>query len=144
MSNWLARTLNTLTVGRPQRVGPTYKVIGPRPGAVVKAPPRFAWDEKRWTQRDVGDSIEFVGTYRVYDRAARKWRQFHGVIRQQAGNFYTYIADPPPEVKEHRHGACLQLANAPWFRLHWNQPPASADAALIYMERMLDESLNRR
>ena len=52
------------------------------------------------------------------------------------------IADPPAEVKKHRHGACLQLVEAPWFLLHWNRPPHTLDDGLLYMERMLDESLN--
>lgn len=143
MNSWFKR-LWTDIAGRPKTVGPSYRVIGPQPSAVVQAPPRFAWDEKRWTRKQAGTAVELVGSYSVYDHTRRCWRTFQGFIRQQGGGIHAYIADPPPEMKRHPHGACLQLANAPWFRLHWNHPPASADAALIYMERMLDESLNRR
>jgi len=125
-------------------VAPTRRVIGPSPDLVVAAPARFAWDEKRWQHKQVGDRVEFTGRYRVFDQQTRTWREFQGYISHLGRDIATYIADPPVEMKQHPHGACLQLTTAPWFRLHWNRHPATVDDALIYMERMLDESLNRR
>jgi len=35
------------------------------------------------------------------------------------------------------------MVQYPWFRLHWRRNPDSLDAAVLYLERMLDESINR-
>jgi hypothetical protein len=53
-----------------------------------------------------------------------------------------YIADPPPEIRRHPHGACFQLYRDPWFQLHWSRPARNPDDAILYMERVLDESIN--
>jgi len=118
-------------------------VIGPTPDIVVEAPPRQAWDEKRWeVERRQGHRV-LSGSYRVRDRRTGTWREFPGQLVEYPGHeIATYIADPPPEVRLHPHGACLQLIQAPWFRLHWNRAPRTLDDALLYMERLLDEALN--
>ncbi|MFA5897628.1 MAG: hypothetical protein WC829_00810 [Hyphomicrobium sp.] len=141
MKDWLAKLVGK-GLGRPRLVGPARRVIGPKPTKVIEVPARFAWDEKRWQRKDKADHVEFAGRYRVYDFTARTWREFNGFVRQQGNDIAAYIADPPQEMKRHAHGSCLQLANAPWFRLHWNRHPATVDDALLYMERMLDESFN--
>ncbi len=139
MSFWLERVyrdFETLVVGR--------EVIGPKPAATVVPPPRFAWDEKRWQRRASNAGMELVGQYRVFDRKRQRWRTFDGQIVQQGTTIATYIAHPPVELSHHRHAACLQLVEAPWFRLHWDRIPRTLDDALLYMERMLDESINGR
>lgn len=123
-------------------IGPRPQVIGPTPSATVTAPARLAWDEKRWEKHESGSETELVGEYRVFDRRRKMWRTFDGRLVQQGRSIVTYIADPPAEVKKHRHGACLQLVQPPWFLLHWERPPHSLDDGLLYMERMLDESIN--
>lgn len=123
-------------------VGPRPHVIGPTPSTTVTPPARLAWEEKRWERRGSGDRVELVGQYRIFDRRRQTWRAFHGRLVQQGRAIATYIADPPAEVKQHRHGSCLQLVKAPWFLLFWNRPPNTLDDGLLYMERMLDESIN--
>jgi hypothetical protein len=125
-------------------VGPGPQVIGPKPGAIVAAPPRFAWDEKRWRRIDGAGQTELVGRYRVLDRQRRRWHEFDGRLIERDRDIAAYIADPPIEMKHHRHGACLQLVQAPWFRLHWSSRPKNLDDALLYMERMIEESFNER
>lgn len=128
---------------RPQLIKPAPQVIEPRPSLLVEAPARFAWDEKRWAKSTSADgAIEIRGMYHVYDRHRRQWREFEGFLYQRGDQIAAYIADPPQEIKAHRHGPCLQLVQSPWFRLHWRRQPNSLDEALIYMERMLNESLN--
>lgn len=119
-------------------------VVGPKPTTTIVPPPRQAWDEKRWHRFMNAGKAEMVGAYRIFDRRRRTWRQFDGRIIQQQYEFATYIADPPPEVKHHQHGHCLQLIRTPWFRLHWNRPPKTVDDALLYVERLLDEAINGR
>jgi hypothetical protein len=141
VNRWLAQLLGA-GAGRLEVVGPRPRVIGPSPTATVEPPARFAWDEKRWSITRVGERVELFGEYHVCDQRATKWRVFQGHISQQAGQIAAYISDPPTEMKQHPHGSCLQLVNPPWFRLHWQRPPATLDDALLYMEQMLDESFN--
>jgi len=146
VSNLIERLLSwgadQVTGPRPQLIQPNSQIIGPKPSARVEAPARFAWDEKRWTLSTDGDDIQVTGRYRVLDRSRNQWREFDGYLLQQAGVISAYIADPPVEIRSHRHGPCLQLVQSPWFRLHWHRQPKDLDGALLYMERMLDESFN--
>lgn len=142
MNRWLSQLLG-MDAG-PTVIGPRPQLITPTPSLTVEAPPRFAWDEKRWRQRRSPDGVELVGHYRVYDRRRRQWRQFRGRLLQQGGDIAAYIADPPVEMRSHRHGACLQLVEGDWFRLHWQRAPNGLDDALLYLELMLSESLNGR
>lgn len=143
MNRWLSQLLGT-DVGPTAVIGPRPQVIGPKPSMTVEAPPRFAWDEKRWRQRNADDGLELVGCYRVFDRSRGRWREFGGRLVQTGTEIAAYIADPPAEMRRHRHGACLQLVDGNWFRLHWQRSPKNLDDALLYLERMLDESLNAR
>lgn len=124
-------------------IGPAPQVIGPRPSTTVEAPARFAWDEKRWTRTVSSDAVEVRGHYRAYDRRLGRWREFPGYLIERDGDIAAYIDNPPGEVKKHRHGACLQLVDGSWFRLHWRRQPNNLDAALLYVERLLDESINQ-
>jgi hypothetical protein len=142
VNRWLAQLLGTDADQSVPVIGPRPHVIGPTPSATVAPPARLAWDEKRWEQHGSGDRVEVAGQYRVFDHRRHMWRAFDGRLVQQGRSIATYIADPPVEVKQHRHGACLQLVEAPWFLLHWNRPPHTWDDGLLYMERMLDESIN--
>lgn len=142
MKNWFARLM--AGAGSMKVVGPRPQVIGPRPSEVIAAPPRFAWDEKRWQHRQVGERVELSGRYRVFDRERQHWLEFDGLISQEGSSIAAYIANPPVELKAHPHGACLQLVNDPWFRLHWSRQPSNLDEALLHFEAMLDESFNRR
>jgi hypothetical protein len=144
VNRWVAQVLEAVLDSTTTVIGPRPQVIGPKPGTVVAAPPRFAWDEKRWRRVDANGQTEVVGRFRVHDRRRNRWHEFDGRLVQTNREVAAYIADPPVEMKHHRHGACLQLVKAPWFRLHWGTQPKTLDDALIYMERMLDESFNER
>jgi hypothetical protein len=122
-------------------VGPAVQVVGPSPDVTVEAPPRCAWDEKRWQLRVLDDQRIAEGHYRVRDRRGQ-WREFRGQVVAQGRDIKAYIADPPSEMRQHPHGNCLQLVQPPWFLLHWNRAPKSMDDALLYMERMLHESFH--
>lgn len=123
-------------------VRPAPMVIGPASAVTIEAPARQAWDEKRWRRIVEGDDVRVVGAYRVFDRRQGIWREFDGEVRQQGRRITTYIANPPIELKTHRHGSCLMLVEPPWFLLHWERRPSTIDDALLYMERLLDEAIN--
>lgn len=109
------------------------------PKAVTVTPPeRGAWDERGWTRTVGGGRETYEGFFMVGTR------QFRGRIevRNHSRNVEVYIYNPPREIKHHPHGACFQLVGDDWFYLHWSRPARNVDDAILYMERVLDESIN--
>lgn len=103
----------------------------------VMPPQRGAWDERGWTRTSNGGREIFEGYYMVGAR------RFRGRIetRNRGRKVEVYIYNPPREIKRHPHGACFQLIKDGWFYLHWSRPAQNVDDAILYMERVLDESL---
>jgi hypothetical protein len=129
---------------RPKTIGPIAPVtIGPSSQVTVAPPPRQAWDEYRWRKVVEGDRTFYIGRFSVYDQRRRGLREWNGRIVTRGREIALYIEDPPPEIKRHPHAACLQLLEGDWFHLHFATPPKKVDHALLYMQRMLDESLNQ-
>ena len=106
----------------------------------VKVPERGAWDERGWTRKVNNHHETYEGYYLV------RGRQFRGRVeaRDRRREVAAYIYNPPPEIKRHAHHACLQQVGNGWFILHWARPARNVDDAILYMERVLDESLNGR
>ncbi|MDQ4120034.1 MAG: hypothetical protein M3209_01025 [Acidobacteriota bacterium] len=111
--------------------------VQPTRTLTVAPPERGAWDERGWTRNQSGNGEIYEGYYRVRDR------KYRGRIetRSNGRKVSAYIYNPPREVKRHRHGACFQLVKDDWFHLHWSRPARTVDDAILYMERILDESL---
>ena len=112
--------------------------IQPSRAVTVQPPERGAWDERGWTRIVNGNREIYEGYYMVGRR------RFRGRIetRTRGRNVRAYIYNPPPEIKRHPHGACFQFVNDDWFYLHWARPARNVDDAILYMERVLDESIN--
>lgn len=120
------------------------KII-PSVAVTIKPPDRGAWDERGWTRRNDGGTETFEGFYQVHHRRREQVLRFRGRIQVSGWSsqkISVYILNPPPEVKNHRHGPCFQLLRDGWFNLHWSRPAKNVDDAILYMEKVLDESLN--
>lgn len=115
-------------------------VIGPSDPIIVEPPQRPAWDERGWKRRMLNGTTAYDGKYRVGKSDGRQL-SFPGHIRVTDRVPVAYIADPPPDIKRHAKGPCFQLAQPPWFRVHWHRPPRNVDDALLYVERILDEAV---
>ncbi len=142
----------TIRPGTVLRVGPANSVLI-RPAAIsairvapsrpttVRPPNRGAWDERGWSRSADHRREVYEGTYQVGTR------RFRGRVEQdvRGRQIVAYIHNPPAEIKRHRHGACFQQngIGTGWFRLHWRRSPRNVDEAILYMEQVLDESLNR-
>jgi hypothetical protein len=115
-------------------------VVSPARSSTVTPPLRGAWDERGWTKRGTGRHEIYEGHYLV---GTRKYR---GRIEVRNGHrdISPFIYDPPLEIKKHPHGSCFQLVSDDWFHLHWSRPARNVDDAILYMERILDESINSR
>lgn len=120
--------------------------VAPAVIMTIKPPKRGAWDERGWTRRNEGGTETFEGFFQVNHKRRGQLLRFRGRIQVSGWNgknISAYILNPPPEVKSHRHGPCFQLLRDGWFNLHWSRPARNVDDAILYMERVLDESLNR-
>lgn len=129
-----------ITASVSTRVSESALVIGPSDVVRVEPPRRPAWDERGWRRRVLNGATAYEGEYRVR-RPDGSQLSFPGQIQMSGRVPATYIADPPPELRRHRHGPCFQLAKAPWFRVHWHRAPRNVDDALLYVERVLDEAV---
>ncbi|MEP6708366.1 MAG: hypothetical protein ABJC05_12645 [Pyrinomonadaceae bacterium] len=122
---------------------PVKSITIPPAGAErIEPPRRGAWDERGWTRRTNNGQEIYEGSYQLVERRTGRPRFFDGRITIHHRQVTAYIADPPAEIKRHPHGPCFQLHHAPWFQLHWRHPAQNPDDAILYMERVLDESLN--
>lgn len=108
--------------------------------AHVKPPQRGAWDERGWTKTTSGNKETYEGFYRAQER------KYQGRIEisSWAKRIRMYIYDPPPQIKKHEHGACFLLVKNGWFVLHWSKAARNVDDAILYMEKILDESLSKQ
>jgi len=131
---------------RPVVIRPSAcMVIGPSaPAVIVEPPPRAAWEDRGWEVRDEAGQACYSGSYRVADRRCGRRRRFAGTIIVRNQDVLAYIADPPAELRAHPKGPCFQLFRPPWFRVHWEHPARNVDDALLYVEQVLDEAVNRR
>lgn len=113
--------------------------VVPVEAATVRPPDRGAWDERGWIRkRDRGLEI-YEGQYQIGTR------RFTGRIEvERRGRISAFIHNPPKEIRRHRHRACFQQVGVGtgWFRLHWSRSPQNVDEAILYFERVLDESFN--
>lgn len=122
---------------QPQTV--EIMTIQPSVSVTVQPPERGAWDERGWI-RNINGNIEiYEGYYAV--GARRFWGRIEARGNRRR-NIGAYIYNPPPEIKQHRHGACFQLVSDGWFYLHWSRPARNVDDALLYVETVLNESIN--
>lgn len=119
--------------------------VQPSVSVTVKPPQRGAWDERGWTNRTDGGREIYEGFFQVANQKRGETRRFRGRIEigGWGKKISVFIHNPPPEIKRHRHGPCFQLMRDGWFSLHWSRPARNADDAILYMERILDESLNQ-
>ena len=124
------------------RIAPVEAVrVVPVQPVTIRPPRRGAWDERGWGRSTKGLREIYEGFYQVGRR------QFRGRIeKERSGKIAAYIHNPPTEIRGHRHHACFQQVGVAsgWFHLHWNRAPRDVDGAILYMEKILDESLKGR
>jgi hypothetical protein len=146
VSNHKAATV----VGPPQPilVGPAQaapRKPGLKRGAAIQVGPqaRGAWDEKGWVRESQDGKQVYRGAYLVTGRRSHRQHRFAGQIVSDQNHMVVYIADPPPQIKNHPKGPCFARKNGPWFQLHWHRPARNVDEAILYVEQLLSEALAR-
>lgn len=98
-----------------------------------------------WQIARNGSSTTFRGMFLVYDRRGKIKLRIQGQIVEWGGlPAQVYIYNPPEFIKNHRHGACLQLLRPgdSWFKLHFERPACDFASAYSYVEHLLTEAYN--
>ncbi|MBI4287612.1 MAG: hypothetical protein HY671_04175 [Chloroflexi bacterium] len=127
------RSPKTITIG-PSIIQPTHMQIEPASLPI--------WQEKGWDRVQLDGGWLYRGRYYIHDRAQQKWRWWPGLIRVHNRTVESLIENPPPEVRLHPKGPCFMLFRDDWFRVNWCKHPRNAEEAILYIERVLSESVN--
>lgn len=96
-----------------------------------------------WRVEGCNDQTIFNGYYLVFDRQGHIRQRVQGRIVQRIDHpADVYIYDPPPFVKAHPHGRCIQLLSpgAKWFKLHFEKPAYDFPSAYNCVENLLTEA----
>lgn len=117
--------------------------IGPAAEIVVQPPHRGLWDERGWTWEKQNGQRFFQGYYQVYHSRTGERRTWPGRIFVRGRDVSLYIAGPPQNLNRHPKWPCFHQEEGRWFRLNWHRAARNVDDAILYMERILDEVINR-
>lgn len=118
-------------------------LVVPQASLLVEPRQRPAWDAKGWVPQPHNGRLAYEGFYEVTAKRTGEPLRFRGRLMETGRTIATYIADPPAEIKRHPKGKCFSLTDTPWFRVHWQEEPRNVDEAILYVETVLDEAINR-
>lgn len=120
-------------------------IITPRSREAAQARPiRCLWDERGWTVRDSGRRRIFEGPFHGQLRRTGARLLFAGRVELGGGATAAFVHHPPRElVSEHPKAGCFSSVGSDWYRMHWYRPTADVDETIAYVEKLLDEALNR-
>ena len=92
------------------------------------------WEENGWRLNlNIG---RLNGHYRTL------YQSFKGKVElDDTGDHRYFIADPPPGLKNHPHGACFMYQGDGWYWVHFNVKPRNVDAGLVSIETILREAM---
>ena len=132
------------TIIRPSPVilinpGPT-QLISPGASIIIRPQPRGVWDDQGWYREANFEGQCYTGYYQVTSKNGQKY-SFPGKIITTRIEVQAYISNPPAQIKRHEKGPCFQLADPPWFFVHWHIQPTKVDDAILYIENILYEVL---
>ncbi len=97
-----------------------------------------------WTIEHRDNCTVYTGAFAIYNARGRLLRQVRGRVVEWPGMpAEVYLCNPPPELRRHTHGPCLQLIapGSSWFKLHWEKPARDFDTSRAYVEQLLDEAV---
>jgi len=113
-------------------------VIEPqRRGRIARVPrdPTTYWQDKGWTK----SGYIYTG---FFGSNGQRWP---GVIKwHKRGLRDCHITSPPSGLWEHPHAPCFSHIGKGRYSVHFNRQPQTVDAAIITVERILNEATGRR
>jgi hypothetical protein len=121
----------------------TPLTVRPAEVTVVEAPPRGAWDDRGWVMSKRNGHPVYQGHYQIIRRRTGRQEKFAGRVEAGPGRATAFIENPPPEVRTHPKAPCFRHISGGWFKLDWYRPASNVDDAILYMERILDQAVNK-
>ena len=94
----------------------------------------------KWSAVTTERNTTYSGEYAAWDSRRRRGVTLRGYIVEWPGLAAdVYLYDPPEVLRQHPHGACLQLLRPEdkWFYLHWTRPAPTFQESREYVEQML-------
>lgn len=127
------------------RAARAHGYIQIRPGTVARvAPPaRAYWDERGWQRERSHAGVVYRGQYFVTSVRTRQKRHFPGRIEVTGRDVLAYLQSPPDEIARHPKWICFRHVRRDEYRLHWHRPAEHPDEAILYIEQILSEAINR-
>lgn len=98
----------------------------------------------RWESFVHDNRTVYCGAFGVYSARGQLLWQVRGCVVERASRpTDVYLWNPPPALREHTKGHCLQLLKpgSLWFRLHWARPAHDFDTSRAYVEQLLGEAV---
>lgn len=106
-----------------------------RPQAImVQRRPGFYWEENDWNRS--GQS--YIGYFHVNEH-----RCPGVIVWNKYGLRDCVISNPPGELWQHPHAPCFTYAGDGEYRVHFRNRPKTVDAAILTIERILNEAVRR-
>ena len=99
----------------------------------------------QWSAVATEQNVAYSGEYAVWDSRRRRAVTVTGYVVEWPGLAAdVYLYEPPDIMRQHPHGACLQLLrpDEKWFYLHWTRPARTFQESREYVEQMLWEALH--
>jgi hypothetical protein len=97
----------------------------------------------RWTVTRERNRRSFAGLFHAHDSQWKRPMLVRGLVHEYPGlPAEVYLFDPPPLLRRHPHGSCLQLVSPSTrlFRLHWTKPPRTFEQSRAFVEQMMWEA----
>ena len=110
---------------------------------ITLAPPkRPVWDELGWTMKQEGAQTVYTGQYHTLNTTTRQPQTFDGRVVVNGDHIQAWVSNPPPGLNQHAKSSCFARNRDDWFTVNWATPPTNADDAILYVQRVMDESVN--
>lgn len=88
-----------------------------------------------WRRRPLAQS-DLTGYFLIADRT-NQVRRYRGRLQAGAGGAIDVYVEDPPRRGRYVHESCLQYITGDWFKLHFERPPRSFEAAIVFTEHYL-------
>jgi len=119
-------------------------LVNPVDPLVIKPQSRPYWEERGWIRRQTNGREEYVGFYQVSEKKTDRQYSFPGRIVALGNEFVPYLGHPPPQLKLHKKWICFRKKEGlDWYGLEWFQPAQHPDETILYVQQILDESINK-
>lgn len=128
---------------RVQHREPVRVQSRPRTTVAVKTR-NTVWERTGWARNDGPRGTIYTGRYRVWDKRARKYREYDGRLEQTAFACEAHVRQPPRALlATHPKRLCFRQSGVGgWYHMNWYEGTRDPDETIAYLTKVLGEALN--